>query len=105
MPSLLLQPLVENAIKYAIARREDGGTIRILADVVSERLEVEVSDDGPGLPAGFELGRDARGVGLRNTADHLQQAYGKDHEIHLLPAEPTGLRVLIRVPFESGDDA
>lgn len=105
VPSLLLQPLVENAIKYAIARREDGGTIRILADVVSERLEVEVSDDGPGLPAGFELGRDARGVGLRNTADRLQQAYGKDHEIHLLPAEPTGLRVLIRVPFESGDDA
>jgi len=105
VPSLLLQPLVENAIKYAIARSEDGGTIRILADVVSDRLEVEVSDDGPGLPLGFELARDARGVGLRNTADRLQQAYGDDHEMHLLPAEPSGLRVLIRVPFESGDDA
>ncbi|MEE4299420.1 MAG: histidine kinase [Pseudomonadales bacterium] len=101
VPSLLLQPLVENAIKYAIARSEDGGTIRLLADVVGDRLEVEVSDDGPGLPEDFELGRDARGVGLRNTADRLQQAYGDDHEFHLLAAEPSGLRVLIRLPFES----
>jgi hypothetical protein len=100
VPSLLLQPLVENAIKYAIARREDGGTIRILADVVAGRLEVEVSDDGAGLPAGFELGRDARGVGLRNTADRLRQVYGDAHELHLLPAEPSGLRVLIRLPAE-----
>lgn len=101
VPSLLLQPLVENAIKYAIARSEDGGTIRILADVVGDRLEVEVSDDGPGLPAGFELSPDARGVGLRNTADRLQQVYGEEHELHLLPAEPSGLRVLMRLPFET----
>lgn len=105
VPSLLLQPLVENAIKYAIARSEDGGTIRIFGDVVDGWLEIGVVDDGPGLPAGFHIGRDARGVGLRNTAERLEQVYGEDHELRLLPADPTGLQVLIRLPYETREES
>lgn len=105
VPSLLLQPLAENAIKYAVARSEDGGTIRIRADVVGDRLEIEVSDDGPGLPTDFRLDADGRGVGLRNTADRLEQVYGASHELKLLTAAPSGLRVLIRMPFETREDA
>lgn len=105
VPSLLLQPLVENAIKYAVARSEDGGTIRILAHRVDStrgpRVEIEVSDDGPGLPEGFVLDPTGRGVGLRNTADRLEQVFGDDHEFELLPAAPHGLRVVIRIPFET----
>jgi signal transduction histidine kinase len=103
VPSLVLQPLVENAIKYAVARSEDGGTIRLLAHRTGSRVEIEVSDDGPGLPEGFVLDGAGRGVGLRNTADRLEQVFGADHQFELLPAAPHGLRVVIRIPFETAD--
>ena len=103
VPSLLLQPLVENAIKYAIARSEDGGTIRIAARRVWDNVEIEVCDDGPGLPDGFRIGRDARGVGLRNTADRLETVYGDAHEMELGRASPSGLCVRIRIPLETED--
>ena len=105
IPSLLLQPLVENAIKYAIARSEDGGTIRLQAAVDGDHLEIEVSDDGPGLPPDFGLDREARGVGLRNTADRLQQLFGDDQLLEIEPTEPTGTRVRIRVPYRTGEDS
>jgi two-component system, LytTR family, sensor kinase len=75
VPSLLLQPLVENSLKYAIATREMGGHIRIDADVQSNHLRIDISDDGPGFPAG-SIPSDGRGVGLRNTRDRLGVLYG-----------------------------
>jgi LytS/YehU family sensor histidine kinase len=104
IPSLLLQPLVENAIKYAVARSEDGGTITLRATVDAGHLEIEVIDDGPGLPPDFRLERDARGVGLRNTADRLQQVFGDDQLLEIVPGEPTGTRVRIRVPYRTGEE-
>ncbi|MEE4360224.1 MAG: histidine kinase [Pseudomonadales bacterium] len=105
VPSLILQPLVENAIKYAVARSEDGGCIRIRAAVEGDRLVMEVADDGPGLPEGFSLEGDARGVGLRNTRDRLRQVYGDAHELRLCAAHPHGLCVQLRIPFETREIA
>jgi sensor histidine kinase YesM len=99
MPSLLLQPLVENAIKYAVSPLEDGAQITIGAQVVGSMLRVTVSDSGPGLPAGtdpstlFGVNPDSTdspdpiplpgapvstGVGLPNIRDRLAQAYGSN---------------------------
>jgi signal transduction histidine kinase len=75
VPSLLLQPLVENSLKYAVATREMGGHIRIDADVQANHLRIEISDDGPGFPTG-NIPSDGRGVGLRNTRDRLGVLYG-----------------------------
>ncbi|OYZ36055.1 MAG: sensor histidine kinase, partial [Novosphingobium sp. 16-62-11] len=83
MPSLLLQPLVENAIKYAVSPLEYGAEITVEAQLVGPMLRVTVSDTGPGLPAGTDpstvLGvrSDSTGIGLANIRDRLAQAYGE----------------------------
>jgi signal transduction histidine kinase len=105
IPSLLLQPLVENAIKYAVARSETGGTIRLKARVFAGELLLELSDDGPGHEAAGTLGTAASGgVGLRNTRERLRAIYGSDHQCRISNAEPHGLCISIRIPFESGTE-
>ena len=101
IPSLLLQPLVENAIKYAIAKLEEGGTLKIAAKVFAGDLLLEVSDNGPGVQ--LENGEipGANGVGLRNTRERLQELYGKHHSFRLENVEPSGLAIHIRIPFET----
>jgi LytS/YehU family sensor histidine kinase len=66
VPVLLLQPVVENAVKYAISPREEGGTISISARVKSGTMHLTVADDGPGLIDPSRL-TNGRGVGIRNT--------------------------------------
>ncbi len=101
IPSLLLQPLVENAIKYAIAKSEEGGTLRIAARVFAGDLLLEVSDDGPGVELVDGEMPGATGVGLRNTRERLQELYGQHHSFRLGRAEPRGLAIRIRIPFET----
>jgi LytS/YehU family sensor histidine kinase len=103
IPSLLLQPLVENSIKYAIAGREEGGTISIEARVFAKELLLEVSDDGPGIETedGNLPTRKNRGVGIRNTRERLQQMYGGDHSCKFSSSVPHGLKVNMRIPFET----
>jgi two-component system, LytTR family, sensor kinase len=98
IPSLALQPLIENAIKYAVAPREHGGTIIIEGVVAGDQLQLAVSDDGPGLidPQRLEHGR---GVGIRNTRERLQVLYGERGRAELLDAQP-GLRVQLTLPIE-----
>ena len=104
IPSLLLQPLVENAIKYAIARSEDGGNLRIAARVFAGDLLLEVADDGPGVELVDGQIPGANGVGLRNTRERLQELYGQEHSFRLGQVEPHGLVINIRVPFETNGD-
>lgn len=100
VPSLILQPLVENSIKYAVAASEQGGTITIAAHRENEHLILTVSDDGPGLNlADGELPA-LTGVGLVNTQDRLAQLYGKDHRCLFGEADPHGLKVEIAIPYE-----
>ena len=101
IPSLLLQPLVENAIKYGIARSEDGGRLRIAARVFAGDLLLELSDDGPGVKLVNGQIPDASGVGLRNTRERLAELYGSRHSFRLSQTDPHGLTVNIRIPYES----
>ena len=100
IPSLLLQPLVENAIKYAVARSESGGTIRLEARVFADELFIELSDDGPGIADLDAVLAAAQGVGLTNTRERLSVLYGANHACKFTNLEPHGLRVSIRIPFE-----
>ena len=101
IPSLLLQPLVENAIKYGIAQSVDGGHLRIAAKVFAGDLLLELSDDGPGVELVDGLIPNANGVGLRNTQERLVELYGNRHSFRLSETTPHGLTVNIRIPFES----
>jgi signal transduction histidine kinase len=102
VPSLILQPLIENAIKYAIAPREDGGTIRISALVQDDMLVMRLADDGPGLGNGKSKHKSS-GVGLKNTRERLTQFYGDRQAFTLGPNEPHGLVITINIPYETED--
>ncbi|MFO7276904.1 MAG: histidine kinase [Pseudomonadota bacterium] len=98
VPSLLLQPLIENAVKYAISPRESGGTIRIEGRVRGFMLEITVIDDGPGCNTEW-LG-EGRGVGLRNTRERLAVLYGDRHRFTVLNTRP-GLRIDMALPLDT----
>ena len=103
VPSLILQPMIENAIKYAITPSEEGGTLRISARVQQQTLILQLSDTGPGLGNGNN-GQKSSGVGLKNTRERLQQLYGDNQAFTLAPNEPTGLRITINFPYEVEND-
>ncbi|WP_341501175.1 histidine kinase [Gallaecimonas sp. GXIMD4217] len=97
VPSLILQPLIENAIKYGAACNERGGGIWISARRFGTDLLLEISDDGPGLGQGKS---GSTGVGLVNTRERLSTLYGEDHAFTLTPRQPQGLTVNIRIPYQ-----
>jgi len=103
VPSLLLQPLLENALKYAVSAREQGGSIRIEGRTRGSMLEVSVIDDGPGLREGVPTG-ERRGVGLRNTRERLAVLYGENHRFAVLNSHP-GLRIDMALPLETASAA
>ncbi len=102
VPSLILQPLIENAIKYAISPSEEGGTLKISARVQRGVLVMQISDTGPGLGNG-KSSHKSSGVGLKNTRERLQQLYGDDQAFTLAPNEPSGLIITINLPYEEGN--
>jgi sensor histidine kinase YesM len=112
LPSLLLQPLVENAIKYAVSPQESGAEITIATQLVGQNLRITVSDTGAGLPsgpgesrlphvAGDGLDQPSTGVGLVNIRDRLSQAYGEHHRFETIEPIEGGFTVLIDLPFEA----
>jgi len=102
VPSLILQPLIENAIKYAITPSEEGGTLKISARVQQDTLVLQLSDTGPGLGNGTSKHKSS-GVGLKNTRERLQQLFGDKQAFTLAPNEPTGLIITINIPYEVED--
>ncbi|MFP6805608.1 MAG: histidine kinase [Pseudomonadales bacterium] len=101
VPSLLLQPLVENSIKYAVANREEGGKITIKGRVFAGDLLIEVIDDGPGIAVEKGKISEFKGIGLSNTRNRLQELYGARHSCKFGAALPHGLKIDIRIPFET----
>ena len=99
LPSLLLQPLVENAIKYAVTPQEAGAEIAVVARLVGERVQITVSDTGPGLNDTAVRGSHSTGVGLANTRDRLAQAFGPDHRFDSGDAPGGGFAVTIDIPL------
>ena len=99
VPSLILQPLIENAIKYAVAPVEAGGTLSIAARLDGHYLEIGITDTGPGLD-NLEVEQNSVGVGLRNTIDRLHEFYGDSYSFKLEHAKPSGLKVYMRLPLE-----
>ena len=98
VPSLLLQPLLENSLKYAVSAREQGGNVRIEGRVREGLLELSVIDDGPGMREGAPPS-ERRGVGLRNTRERLTVLYGENCRFAVLNSRP-GLRVDMALPLE-----
>ena len=101
LPSLLLQPLVENAIKYAVTPQEGGADIAVDARRVGARVRITVSDTGPGSLGPNVTGSPSTGVGLANIRDRLTQAYGADHLIEANDLPEGGFAVTIEIPYDA----
>jgi signal transduction histidine kinase len=104
LPSLLLQPLIENAIKYAVTPAENGADIWITATREGQAVRIEVADNGNG-EGGEWAASPSTGVGLANIRDRLSQAYGAGHRFDTRQNERGGFSVIIEIPFETGDTA
>ena len=100
VPSLLLQPLVENAVKYAVTPQEEGADIKVEARVVGGRTVIIIADTGPGLDTPCMPGLKGAGVGLTNIRERLAQTYGVDHRLELKPNLPQGVIVMLDIPFQ-----
>lgn len=113
VPNLLLQPLVENAVRHGVARRASAGLVELSARVVGDRLEIRVRDDGPGLdvagPADVQHvpGQQVAGsgVGLSNARARLAELYGADHALVVRDATEGGVEVLVSLPHRLASPA
>ena len=104
LPSLLLQPLIENAIKYAVTPSENGADIWLTAAHEGHAVRIEVADNGNG--EGAELAASpSTGVGLANIRDRLSQAYGAAHRFDTRKNDKGGFSVIIEIPYETGETA
>lgn len=105
VPSMLLQPLVENSIKYAVSRSEDGGAITISGRVEENRLILTVADDGPGPDNTIDGERDMEaascGVGLANIQNRLAELYGSDFTLSLVSLASGGFEATVIIPYET----
>jgi two-component system, LytTR family, sensor kinase len=98
VPRLILQPLVENAIKHGVSPKPGAGLVQISTRRQGQKLWIEISDNGVGLSAGARA-RLRSGVGLSNTRDRLEVLYGADHRIQFSD-ETKGLAVSLEIPFK-----
>src|SRR6266850_3604347 len=100
VPNLILQPIVENAMRHAIATHSDCGRIEITAMPRNGALRIEVRDNGPGLPVDQDTIHLRKGVGLANTRARLERLYGADHLLELTNDPAGGLVVTLEIPRE-----
>jgi sensor histidine kinase YesM len=104
LPSLLLQPLIENAIKYAVTPSEHGADIWISASREGEAVRIEVADNGNYDSSADTTASPSTGVGLANITERLAQAYGNAHGFTTKKNEHGGFSVIIEIPYQSGDE-
>jgi len=98
VPAFILQPLVENAVRHAIAPRPEGGDLTIEARLTDGRLRLRVDDDGPGATA--DAVDESRGLGVRLVRQRLEAIYGRDARFELRSTPGAGFHVLIDLPAE-----
>lgn len=103
VPTLILQPLVENAIKHGVSEIEDGGRIELAARREGGVLHLSVRDNGPGMRGASGDGAFLFGIGLRNTKERLQSLYGDAHEL-ALESDAAGVVARISLPFHTAAD-
>ena len=104
VPNLILQPIVENAIRHGIDSSSDAGLVEIRARREHGRLRMEVRDDGPGFSA-TRRAEGQEGVGLTNTRKRLERLYGRDHLFEIRDAPERGALAVLEIPYRRAKEA
>ena len=100
VPSILLQPLIENSIKHGLEPRLNGGTVTLRSRINGDRVLIEVADDGVGMgnkPASA-LGRSGAGIGMKNVKERLEVLYGDQARFDVVSNPGRGTLVSIEIP-------
>jgi hypothetical protein len=100
VPNLLLQPLVENAVRHGLGNSVASGRLGISADQENGFLRLKVTDNGTGLPDNWQL-KSSNGIGLANTAARLQQLYAGNHRFDIRNRKGGGVEVLVVIPLRT----
>ena len=100
VPQLILQPLVENAVRHGIAPRESGGSVWVFADQPNGHLRLRVEDDGVGM-GDMPSPLAGNGIGLGGLKSRLAHLYGADQRVEVAPRETGGTRVTIEIPYHT----
>lgn len=100
VPSMLLQPLIENSIKHGLEPRLNGGTVTLRGHIAGDQLLLEVEDDGVGIAPerAVEPGSDRTGIGMRNVRERIQVLYGGRGEVEVISRPGRGTRIRILLP-------
>ncbi|AWL03906.1 sensor histidine kinase [Massilia oculi] len=101
-PPMMLQSMVENAIKHGLECKPEGGTLRIVAEVADSKLRVTVTDDGVGFGV---VPSDGTGLGLQTIRDRLKLLHGDSARLHIGANSPTGVIATIEVPYQLSKQA
>lgn len=96
-PPMMLQSMVENAIKHGLEVKPEGGTLRIVAEVAHSKLRVTVTDDGLGFGA---VPSDGTGLGLPTIRERLKLLHGDEGSLTITPNQPSGVCAVIEVPYQ-----
>ncbi|TAK67573.1 MAG: hypothetical protein EPO24_00355 [Bacteroidetes bacterium] len=99
VPTLILQPLLENALEHGIAKREQGGVVELSAERVNGAVHIRVTDNGPGINPGNNAA-ERRGIGLQNTESRLQKLYGGEYGFEISSKLEGGTTVQITLPYQ-----
>lgn len=99
VPNLILQPIVENAVKHGIARRREGGSVRVAASASGETLDLYVANDGPNLAPGWD--RREQSIGIANVCRRLRSLYGDASSFDIRSRSGGGVEVAIRIPLRT----
>jgi two-component system LytT family sensor kinase len=105
VPSMILQPLAENAIKHAVAKRAKGGIIEIEIGCDCSMLDIRLRDNGPGHQSAESSNTESFGIGLTNTRERLRVLYGERAQFTIKPTRPQGMEAHLRFPLETGHGA
>src|SRR5713226_9986890 len=98
VPSMLLQPIIENSIKHGLSSKVDGGEIRVRSRLVDARLHLTVEDDGIGIPQPKLATLFEQGIGVSNVNERLKVLFGNDYRMYIDSQPGRGTRIEIEVP-------
>jgi two-component system LytT family sensor kinase len=101
LPQMVLQPVVENAIRHGVGKSAAAGRVKISAVRSNDTLELRVQDDGPGFSSEGPIGKRSTGIGLTNTQARLKQLYGEEARLTTGNGEPRGAVVTITIPYHA----
>jgi two-component system LytT family sensor kinase len=106
VPSILLQPLIENSIKHGLEPRIHGGTVTLRSRLQGDRVSIEVADDGVGIVAGSDsaLQRKGNGIGMKNVRERLEVLYGSQARFTVVSNPGRGTLVSIELPADLGEE-